>query len=80
MKKNPLLRTLIFTLVLGFFAFAPCFVSDVQAAKKKSKPTSVRAIPKDQRPSSTMPWVVGIVLSAGAVVVSLKPSKRTHLD
>ena len=39
-----------------------------------------KAIPEDDRPSAAGPWLVGIILSAGAIVVGLKNSKRTHLD
>ena len=48
--------------------------------RRSQAPTVSRSIPEDKRPWAGMPWLVGLVLTAGALVVGFKNSKRTHLD
>jgi hypothetical protein len=37
-------------------------------------------IPENKQPWKGLPWVIGGVLSAGAIAVGAKNAKRTHLD
>ncbi len=65
-------------MMLAAFMFTGVFMADsCYAAPKK---TGVSSIPEENRPSTAAPWFMGITLSAGAVVVGVKNSKRTHLD
>ena len=50
------------------------------SANAQRNASNNRAIPEDDRPSTFMIWLVGSILSTGAVVVGLKNSKRTHQD
>ena len=52
----------------------------LDAAPRRGPGVVSNRIPEDQRPWPGWPWVVGIVLTAGAVTVALKNSKRSHLD
>ena len=61
--------------VLGMFVWA----GPVAAARKPAAPPP-EVIPEKDRPWSGLPWIVGGVLSAGAIAVSLKNARRTHLD
>jgi len=49
-------------------------------AQRQSPSASHFAIPESQRPWAGKPWLVGTVLSAGAVLIALKSAKRSHLD
>ena len=71
-------KTLLISLLTICFA-GSVLVSPVTAQRSRG-PAPSDAIPEDQRPSSSFPWFVGIILSAGVIVISLKNAKRTHLD
>ena len=80
MKKRWLVRlvSLIIIAVL-FFVVLP---GPLQAARQGRhgpvQPTG--KISEEERPWPGTPWLICIVLSAGAVAVGLKNARRTHLD
>ena len=80
MKKRWLIRlvSLIIIAVL-FFVVLP---GSLQAAGSNynAPPPPSGKISEDDRPWPGTPWLISIVLSAGAVAVGLKNSRRTHLD
>lgn len=53
---------------------------EAQSRSRRNQPVSEFAIPEDKRPWAGMPWLVGTVLAGGAVLIALKPSKRSHFD
>ncbi len=71
-------KTLLLSLLTICFV-GSVLVNPVTAQSRRRKKVSA-AIPEDQRPSTAFPWFVGIILSAGVVVISLKNAKRSHLD
>ena len=48
--------------------------------RQRPQPIGEFAMAEDKRPWAGLPWVVGTVLAGGAVMIALKPSKRSHLD
>ena len=66
-----------FLIIILALLINTAILTDTASAQRRQQ---TNAIPEDDRPSTSLPWFVGIVLSAGAVVVGLKNSKRTHLD
>ena len=73
------LRGGVLALLLGLALLGGMLVSP--AAARRREPAKVeKGIPEEDRPWAGIPWVVGIVLGGGAVAVSLKNAKRTHLD
>jgi len=74
-----IMRRMMLLLVVGAL-WLGTLAQPVQAQHRRGPRSAPSGIPEDQRPSRTLPWVVGGVLSAGAVLVGLKNAKRTHLD
>jgi hypothetical protein len=54
--------------------------SHAQPRTTRHRETSTAAIAEDKLPWPGTPWLIGAVLAAGTVVVSLKNAKRTHMD
>lgn len=79
MKKRWLVRlvSLIIIAVL-FFVVLP---DSLQAARQGRNPVQPTGeISEENRPWPGTPWLICIVLAAGAVAVGLKNARRTHLD
>lgn len=52
-----------------------------QPVMAKPKPKKEEPAPTETSTvSTTIPWIIGGVLAAGALLVAFKNSKRTHLD
>jgi len=81
MNKKFLLR-LVLIAVVFLLTLTLCLNTCAAQASysQPGKPPATKSIPQNQRPWAGTPWLVGMVLTAGAVVVGLKNSKRTHLD
>jgi hypothetical protein len=71
------LAAILFGLMALFFVAVD--VADGQPNRRRKQVYTVE-IPEKSRPWAGKPWVVGIVLGVGAVLISLKNAKRTHLD
>ena len=74
--RKKVIRLFLF-LVMGLILTT--ILADNAEARRSRRPTSP-AIPEDQRPSTALPWIVGIGMGAVTVFVALKPAKRTHMD
>ena len=82
MIKKKLLRRIIGLSIILLLTLSVCQEDSWGQRRRPRKgiPTAANRIPKDKRPWAGIPWVIGITLTAGAVAVSLKNAKRTHLD
>lgn len=67
-------------LIVIVIALVGMICSPVEAAKNDAQEQAPYEIPEDKRPWAGLPWIIGGVLSAGAVAVGFKNAKRTHLD
>jgi len=79
MKKRWLIRFVSLTIIVVlFFVVLP---GSLRAAGSYNTPAPPSGkISEDDRPWPGTPWLISIVLSAGAVAVGLKNARRTHLD
>ena len=79
MKKRWLIRFVSLAIIaVLFFVVLP---GSLQAARSYNAPAQPSGeISEDDRPWPGTPWLISIVLSAGAVAVGLKNARRTHLD
>jgi hypothetical protein len=80
MKRRWLVRlvSLIIIAVL-FFVVLPDSLQAARQGQRVPAPPSGK-ISEENRPWPGTPWLICIVLSAGAVAVGLKNARRTHLD
>ena len=79
MKKRWLIRFVSLTIIVVLFFVA--LPGSLQAAGSYNTPVQPSGkISEDERPWPGTPWLISIVLSAGAVAVGLKNARRTHLD
>ena len=56
------------------------FVAVDPAGAQSNNDYTVEIRRDEHRPWAGKPWVVGLILSAGAVFIALKNAKRSHLD
>ena len=71
--SNGILIALVLILMLSVI------VDPANAARLPKRPTDP-VISEDARSWAGIPWAVGIILGAGAILVALKNAKRTHMD
>lgn len=80
MKKRVLAKITTCLLVL-VLVFGLCGSSQAQRNKRNRKDSvPVSNIAEDARPWAGAPWLAGIILMAGAILVGIRNAKRTHLD
>jgi len=78
--KSLVKQVVTFLTVLFLLLFVLQGLSQAQPRTTRNRQTNTAAIAEDKLPWPGTPWLIGAVLTAGTIAVSLKSAKRTHLD
>jgi hypothetical protein len=78
--KSLLKQVVTFLAVLFLLLFVLQGPSQAQSRANRNRSTNTATIAEDKLPWPGTPWLIGAVLAAGTIVVSLKNAKRTHMD
>jgi hypothetical protein len=79
--KSRLKQVVTFLVALFLLLFVLQGPSQAKSSSTtRNRQVGTAAIAEDKLPWPGIPWLIGGVLTAGTVMVSLKSAKRTHMD
>jgi hypothetical protein len=79
--KSLVKQVVTFLAVLFLLLFVLQGLSQAKSSSTdRHRQVSTTAIAEDKLPWPGTPWLIGAVLTAGTIAVSLKSAKKTHMD